>query len=684
MSSIIKPAEILAPAGGKEQLTAAVRCGADAVYLGTKGFNARQNAENFDGAALQGAVSYCHARNVKVYVTVNTLVMDDEKDALIPVIETIAQSGADAVIAQDLSVVKLIQEHCPSILLHASTQMTIHNTEGVKLLEDMGFSRVVLARELSLAEIEKIARATSLALEVFVHGALCMSVSGACYLSSIIGERSGNRGLCAQPCRLDFKAGNREYALSLKDLSVLEKIPELQGIGVHSFKIEGRMKRPEYVAAAVTACRAVVDGKKPELEQLRAVFSRSGFTQGYLEGKRNLDMFGTRTKEDVVAASSVLSALASLYRKEKGRVPVDMALVIQPDFPVQLHVTDGIHTVKAEGHTPQEALKEPITKELAARSLSKTGNTPFIPSGLSVSITGNSMVTAAELNQLRREALDALLEQREEVSPHEFIRMEQPPVMPHKSAKTPKTRLRFETCEQITGWEEAEYIILPVGEIGKNPALIAQMGEKLAGELPALLFPGDEEPLRRQLVHLKEIGLRRVLSDNLGGIGLAKKLGYIIQGGYGLNVMNTVALLEYEKLGMEDITLSFELNLAKSRRLGGGISRGILAYGHLPLMKMRNCPARGEKGCGACQGRPVLTDRRNIRFPLLCFEKKYAVLLNSLPLYMADKDLQGMDFITLYFTIESKQTCREIIESYAKKRPPAGDRTNGLYFRELK
>ena len=680
----MKPLEILAPVGGRKQLIAAVCCGADAIYLGAKGFNARQNAENFDDTALTDVVSYCHTRNVKVYVTVNTLVTDDEIASLYSLAEMIAESGADAVIVQDLATAKLFRIHCPSIALHASTQMTIHNKEGVKALEDLGFSRVVLARELTLSEIEFIASATPLEIEVFVHGALCMSVSGACYLSSMIGERSGNRGLCAQPCRLNFKSGKREYALSLKDMSYIEQIPQLQKIGVHSIKIEGRMKRPEYVAASVTACRAVLDGKQPELEMLQAVFSRSGFTQGYLLGRRNLDMFGYRTKEDVTASASVLRTLSDLYRKERGRVPVDMDISIKPDIPMHLCVTDGRHMADVEGAAPQTAIKEPISEELVFRSLSKTGDTPFVPSKLSLDIAGSVMVPVSELNKMRREALAKLLKQREEIRTHPFIRTEEEPMAPHDSPGTPKLRLRFETAGQMIGFENAEYVILPVREIEKQPALIRQMGNKLVGELPALFFPQDEEQLRQQIVSLFDLGLRRLLADNLGGIRLAKGLGYFIHGGYGLNVLNTAALLEYEKLGIEDIIISFELNFTKIRRLGGKMQRGILAYGYLPLMKMRNCPGRKEEDCGTCDGHPALSDRMNIKFPLLCSEKKYITLLNSVPLYLADKDLSGVDFLTLYFTTETKQTCKNIIDAYKNGQPPRNERTNGLYFRELK
>ena len=293
--------EILAPVGGKEQLLAAVRAGADAVYLGAKNFNARRSAANFGETELSEAVAYCHARNVKVHVTLNTLVTDSELPALLEEIREIAESGADAVIVQDLAVAKLLREHCPEIAMHASTQMTVHDLAGVKEAQRLGFSRVVLSRELSLEEIKAIAAGTDVELEVFVHGALCMCMSGACYLSSMIGGRSGNRGMCAQPCRLDFRFGEKDHALSLKDMSYVEHIRELAAAGVCSFKIEGRMKRPEYVAVVTKAYRAAIDGRRVtenDMQQLEAVFSRQGFTQGYYEGKTGQSMFGTRQEPE--------------------------------------------------------------------------------------------------------------------------------------------------------------------------------------------------------------------------------------------------------------------------------------------------------------------------------------------------------------------------------------------------
>ena len=421
--------EILAPVGGLQQLYAAVRSGADAVYFGLQGFNARRNAENFGGEDLRERIEYCHERGVRVNITVNTLVLDSEMADMQATVDAACSAGADALIVQDLAVAEYAKKRWPGMALHASTQMAAHNAEGVRMLQEMGFKRVVLARELSLAEIGSIYDATGAELEVFVHGAHCMSVSGLCYLSSMIGGRSGNRGLCAQPCRLDCSVCGRDHALSLKDLSYISHINELADAGVASFKIEGRMKRPEYVAASVEACRAAVRGETPDMETLRAVFSRSGFTDGYLTGRRDLSMFGYRTKEDVTAAEDVLKDLAKTYEKEPQNIPVDMLLYVQEGEPSQLSVScsaSGLNGSKSRtdaaegeavsvtvlGPVPQLAKTLPISEDFARRSLSKTGGTPYYLRDLTLAAGEGLMLPSSALNELRRSALEELKKER--------------------------------------------------------------------------------------------------------------------------------------------------------------------------------------------------------------------------------------------------------------------------------
>lgn len=674
--------EILAPVGGKEQLVAAVRAGANAVYLGAKNFNARRNASNFEDTELFETVSYCHARGVKVHVTLNTLVMDSEIPALIDEIKSIAEAGVDAVIVQDLAVARLVREICPSLEMHASTQMTVHDLAGALEVQKLGFSRAVLSRELSLDEIKYIAERTDIELEAFVHGALCMCMSGCCYLSSVLGGRSGNRGLCAQPCRLDFRFGEKDHALSLKDMSHIEHIRELAEAGVCSFKIEGRMKRPEYVAAAVAACRASLAGKKPDIDSLRAVFSRQGFTDGYFTGKRTVDMFGYRSHEDVTAADKVLKNLALLYKDEPRKLPVKMSLSISESAPSLLKISDGENEVSVSGGICEKAMRAPTDKVLAERYLSKTGGTPFYLDSLEFSAEGEPIIAAGELNEMRRSALARLMELREAVVPHEVNEITLPKAKKHIPAKT-ALRIRAENFEQTAFASDAEAIILPVAEIEKHPEAIEKFGERLFAELPALIFPYDEEKIKARLLALKEKGLRHALCENICAIGIAKDCGLVLHGGHGLNILNSLALAEYEKLGVLDATVSFELSSPKIRDLGGDIPRGILGYGYLPLMRMRACPLKKASGCKNCPGKGKIRDRKGKEFCYLCFEKKFGTLLNSLPLYVVDKDFSGIDFMTLWFTDESPEKCKKIYHMFKEKSPADFEKTNGLYFREL-
>ncbi len=677
--------EILAPAGGMEHLVSAVRSGADAVYLGTKSFNARAGAFNFDEDELKKAVCFAHARGVKVHVTLNTLVTDTELFDVEREISIIANSGADAVIVQDLGVARLLRECCPDLTLHASTQMAVHNLEGAKLLKELGFSRVVLARELSIEEIEYIAKNSGIETEVFVHGALCMSVSGCCYLSAVLGERSGNRGRCAGPCRLKFKSKEREYALSLKDMSHIPYIKELADAGVCSLKIEGRLKRPEYVAAAVNACVSKRDGAAYDEELLKGVFSRNGFTDGYYKDARNADMFGVRSEDDVVATKTVLGKIAELTRIERSSVAVDMSLLIEENKPLSLTVSDDENTITAVSEVlPETAKTKPTDYELALRNLDKTGGTPFFLRALTVKNEGGLFAPSSLLNELRREALRQLLSKREEPSPKKFYNSVGFQAAEKQRSDKQKIYVFARRLEQISMLSSVDRVILPLIEIENNPALIEKYGERLTAALPSLIFHKQGERITRLLIDLKEKGLTAVLVGNIGALAIAKAAGLYVIGGYGLNIMNSLALSEYERLGLKEVTASFELSLDKTRRLSSEAPIGIIAYGRLPLMLYRNCPCKSNEGCGDCKGMSSVTDRRGIDFPVLCSNKVYSTLLNPVKLYMSDKNLSGVDFLTFYLTDETADEAKKALEDYENGATPPKEHTNGLYFRELK
>lgn len=684
-----KHAEILAPAGGEAQLRAAVLCGADAVYLGLRGFNARAGAENFDENTLPQTVGWCHARGVRVYVTLNTLVTDRELPQWLHSLDAVAAAGVDGVLVQDLGLAKIIRQRYPTLPLHASTQMTIHNLAGARLLEEMGFTQVVLARELSKEEIAAICAGTSMRCEVFVHGALCMSVSGQCYLSSVLGERSGNRGRCAQPCRLDFKSHGRGYALSLKDLTLTDRLRELEALGVASFKIEGRLKRPEYVAAAVTACRQSLAGEVPDLETLRSVFSRSGFTDGYYTARRDLTMFGTRTREDAAAAAEVLGKLSALTRNEVGRLPVDMVLTMAPGEPATLAVTDGTHRVEVAGEVPQTALTRPTDEELARRALEKCGGTPFYLQNLTCHIGEGLMLPLSALNRLRAAALTALAEARSVV-----VSYPQAPAAAGEPAGrarptgAPRLGCRLAAAAQMTPAirRGGGRLSLPLHELAECPELLETGAERWVAELPAFCAPQQEEAVMRALRKLKEQGLTAALCGNMGSLLMAREAGLRIIGDYGLNIINSPAAQQAAALGCDEITLSFECERNAARNIHSPVPIGVIAYGRLPLMLLRNCPGKTAAGCGDCRGINHITDRRGEDFPLQCQNRQYTHLLNPRPLFLSDRlpEWDFCDFLTLRFTTESPAECDAILEMYQTGAAPAEPFTRGLYYRTLK
>jgi putative protease len=674
--------EILAPVGAQAQLLAAVRCGADAVYLGTRGFNARRNAENFDGEALREAVAYCHARGVAVHVTVNTLVLDGEMEELERVADAVAQSGADAVIIQDMAVLQLFLNRYPSIARHASTQTAVHNADGAKFLADAGFDRFVLARELSLREIEQITHAVSIEAESFVHGALCMSVSGGCYLSSMIGARSGNRGLCAQPCRLDFRCRGCDHALSLKDMSYLAHMRALAQAGVQSFKIEGRMKRPEYVAAAVTACRASLRGEPYDAQGLRAVFSRSGFTDGYLTGKRDRAMFGYRTHADVTAAEPALSRYAALYRAETPRVALEASFAMD-EAGTSLILRAGDASVTVTGPAPQKAKNRPTGMQDVRRSLEKLGGTPFYLQTLDGHIAPDLALAASACNAMRRAGTQALLQKLETVKPHEAAvwtpRAPQPYCPPQRAALW----ARFAGTAQMCGVSAFSKVILPLEEICLHPQCVQQLGDKLIAELPSLCFPDDAPDLAAHLASCVKLGVTEVMANNIYAIFLARQMGLRVHGGWGLNIANTQAMAFYAEKGLCDTLVSFEISMRQIAALQTELPRGLIGYGYLPLMRMRACPARGENGCGDCDGTAEMTDRTGRRFALACTKRRYTTLFNAEALYVAHRRRAAVDYELLYFTKETRDQAQALLTRYLDGAPPQGAHTGGLYYRSL-
>ena len=678
--------EVLAPAGSPEQLMAAVRSGADAVYLGAGSMNARQSAQNFSESELMEAAAYCREYGVKLYVVMNTLLFDDELEQAGRLFELVCSMPADGVIVQDIGLASLMRAAAPGMPLHASTQMTIHSPAALDTLRGMGFSRAVLARELSGEELSDMAASSPVELEVFVHGALCMCVSGQCYLSAMLGSRSGNRGRCAQPCRLPFWSGEREYALSLKDMSHVAHIDRLAQMGIRSLKIEGRMKRPEYCAAASAVCSAAAKGEPvPDklAESLSAVFSRSGFTDGYFTARRGEGMFGYRTKDDVTAADgSVMASLHELYKKERSRVPLDMDVTVLSGKPVELTATDGDgFSVTVCGDVPLASDGGSLTAEQLSARLSKTGGTAFVPGDIRCRIEDGLFLPASAVNGLRRQAVEQLTAQRRKAVPVQCS-WKQPRVIAHSAAGT-EVHAVFADSAQIPDCmpDYVKRIYLP---LESDPAVFDRMiaaGYEVCAEAPRGLF-GNEPRIRELLDTAREHGVVICMIHNIGLIEPVLSAGMVPYGGFGLNITNTASIEEFEGLGLAGTELSFELTLGRIAALGGKMPRGVIVYGYLPLMLTRNCPS----ALSGCPGKPCsecgIVDRRGVRFSTRC-RMGCTEIYNSVPLDMTgrEREISGAEHHIMRFTTEDAEQVSRALNAYRRGGAAQGDITRGLYYR---
>ena len=684
--------EILAPVGNEEMLRAAVFSGADAVYLGFSGFNARTSANNFNADTLKDAVAFCHARGVAVHVALNTTVYGGELPALEQAIRAVAASGADAVICQDLAVATLIGKIAPQLPRHGSTQMSVHSLQGALELKELGFTRVVLARELSMPEVEHITKHCGIETECFVHGALCMCVSGQCYMSVFLGGRSGNRGSCAGPCRLPFEANalpegkpGRLHHLSLKDNSVIDKLDKLQALGVASAKIEGRLRTPEYVAAAVSACLAGREGRAYDRDLLKNAFSRSGFTSGYLDGKIDGTMFGVRSEADAEQTKKTLPMLRELYRRERSRVPVKMKLEIE-EGGEKLTVTDadGSKAFAYGDAEPQPARTDPT--ESLHRSLAKTGGTPFAVEDQDITVEmdgGLWFVPGSAVNELRREALDALLKKREVLRPWPTTE-EHVPALPLRTLPPHRTlRARFESWEQVPerALDGIEYLILPIAQADRVPR---EWRAKTLLELPRVMFGKLEEDTARRIAATQDSGFAGYEVSNIAHLRLCR--GLPMSGSFGLNITNQLAAQFYADNGLGSMLILPEVKDSDISTIapthdGRPVPTGVLVYGHMPLMVTRACPLQNIHDCAHCDKTGVLTDRKAKKFPVRC-GLGVRTIYNPVPIYMGDKPgALTVDYGVAYFTLESREEAAQILDMIRTHAPFEGDFTRGLYFK---
>ena len=692
--------EILSPAGSPEALRAAVCAGADAVYLGFGQFNARRGAKNFTPDEFASAAAYCRLRGVKVYLTLNTLCSDREMADAVDCAVQASRLGADAVLVQDMGLVRALRQCAPGLPLHASTQMTLHSLDGVKQAADLGMTRAVLARELSRRDIAYICEHSPIEIEVFVHGALCMCYSGQCFMSSVIGGRSGNRGMCAQPCRLPYGWGDELAAghpLSLKDMSLAGHLRELRDMGVASAKIEGRMKRPEYVYIVTKVyADALRDGREPtaeELSRLEQAFSRQGFTDGYFTERKGPEMFGVR--EEAKNPRELFAQAKAAYEKGEGPgVPVKLYALIRAGEPIRVGVEDPEGRVAtAEGNVPEAARRRATTREEVEGQLIKTGGTPYRAADVRALVQDGLAVPLSALNGLRRRVLDDLSKQRAALpqrrhgeykmgARYENHRGEPDLIVSLRRAG----QLTFELVKA-----KPALITLPAEEIAARPddvkAAIGR-GVPVAAVLPRICFDRELPGLRKELEACREAGVADAYVGNLGLVPLCRELGFNLRGDFGLQVFNSQGIKEYKRLGFRSLTASFELKLAQVRDLSKAVDLEIIAYGRLPLMITENCAIKNQSGKCVCSNVNLLTDRKGVRFPV---EKAYGCrneVLNANKVFLADKAADwkraGLRAIRLLFTTENGVECVQVLDAYrGTGNYVPNNYTRGLYYRDV-
>ncbi|MBD9068051.1 MAG: U32 family peptidase, partial [Butyricicoccus sp.] len=660
-----------------EALIAAVQSGADAVYMGFGAFNARRSAKNFTDEEFASAVDYCHLRGVRVFLTLNTLLTDRELDKAADTLRKASAMGVDAVLVQDWGLLTLARETVPDLPIHASTQMSLFTLGGAREAEKLGMERVVLARELSRDEVAEICAGCGAEIEIFGHGALCMCYSGQCYLSAVIGQRSGNRGLCAQPCRLPYNGG---YPLSLKDLMLAGHVAELADWGVSSLKIEGRMKRPEY-AAIVTKVYADLlrEHRKPtagERDILRRVFSRDGFTDGYYTGKKGDSMFGTKTDVPMSEVKALYDEAA--HRFAEGRevplVPVRLFFTARRDTGAVLSAGEVTVTAPVE-----QAKNRPTTPEMVEKSLAKTGGTPFYPQEMHIEVEDGLVVPASVMNGMRRDALSLLLATRSVAPSRDWMGGN---VLPRDEEAAARSGFRGYTASVRTEAQAEALKNVGLETVYVPLEVAARTG--LPAVLPRVFSDREQGQVEMLLGEAMSRGTDTVLVGNIGHIPMAKRLGFTVHGDFGLNAYNSRTLCALAEMGVSRQTLSFEARLAQIRDMEGPLETDLIVYGRLPLMIFENCAIRRQHGgkCSCKNGVTTLTDRRKESFPLLPEFGCRNTLIGNRPLCIREDFARlGVQTARLLFTTESPEECARIARAFVGGAPLEGEFTRGLYKR---
>ena len=715
-----KKLEILAPAGSFESLKAAVHAGADAVYMGGSRFGARAYAQNPEGDRLLEAIDYAHLYGVKLYLTVNTLLKDKELEGeLYDYLKPCVEHGLDAVIVQDTGVMKCIQRWFPELDIHASTQMTLCGVGGVELLKEEGAHRAVLARELSLDEIHEIYEKTGMELECFVHGALCYCYSGQCLFSSFIGGRSGNRGQCAQPCRLLYRtpeAKRPQYLLSLKDICTLELIPEMIESGIYSFKIEGRMKQPEYVYTVVKMYRKYADqylklqkegkGKssyhvsEADKRELLATYQRRGYCEGYYYQHNGKDMVSLKRPKNERDGSAEEKPWQDIKVQEK----INGILTLSVGNRAKLTVSCGDVTVECIGQEVQAAQKQPLDPARIEKQMRKTGNTEFTFDNLEVLIEGNVFLPMQALNELRREGIEELTEQIQ----MQYRREEAGCGMKTATAGfdsdadgVTETAGKKECCISASVQNKAQ---LDTAVNSKIRYIYLEEDVEFEREdgvqyFLAMPYIFRENTIKRYEKMYTEIEKKYdgILIRNWESYAWLKRHEYQkeIRSDYNLYIFNRKTKEELRRLGIARGTASVELNDRELARIG--IEEQVfIAYGYQPVMISAGCIQKTSASCDGKGGVLSISDRYQKKFAVRRYCRDcYNVMYNSAPLFLADKAEEVHALapaeLRLDFTTESSGQVKEICHAYTlafekgcKTEPPMQDYTRGHFKRGVK
>ena len=648
--------EILAPAGDYNALVGAIHSGADAVYLGIGEFNARIRAENFTSESVGEAIRLAHAHGVKVYITLNTCLHDREMDKMLDSVAHLHNLGADAFIVADLGVANLIKENYPEIEMHASTQATVHNLDGANFIsETLDMTRVVLARELNRENIEYISKNANCKTEIFVHGAHCMSVSGQCLMSYFQGGRSGNRGECAQPCRLPYTInGKNGYHLSLKDMSLSQHIPEILNSGVASLKIEGRMKSEEYVSGTVGVWRTLIDQKRNanryEISTLGDLFSRQGFTDGYYLAKIDKSMLGIRTQENKDATKKQEAKELTLQKPK-----LDMIAELYEGEKAKLTIKHNGKEITVYGDVVEKSINAPLSRENIIKNLSKLGSTPFSLGEIEVFKSDDIMVRVSSINDLRRQAIEKLFEVENKVEPKAYVKRE----LSHPTKI--KTALFLDEAQIPSSADYFDVAFLPLDKY--------RVGSRANGvAMPPVVFDSEWQEIEGMLDEAKANGIEWALVSNIGQIKRVREKGFKMIFDYRFNAFNAPCVDYLMKNGAENVILSPELSKAQIRDYKG---YSVIAYGHIPMMTTHKCVLKDTVGCEVCKG--YMSDRQGAKLYAHGIYGHRNVIYNSVPVYMADKldEIRELSHHFI-FSSESREQCQKIIESYKNGTPSNG------------